>query len=1114
MKRKFLALLLAVACVITVVSCSMGNTNEEPSTQTPDGDANGQTPPSQDVGNQEQKDVIYAPGTAIALVYTNGEIPLVKATEIFDALTAKGVDVVTNAPSAEKLPHEIVFGLTDRDVSKMAYTQLGRMEREEDYVGYCIYSDGTSIAVAYDEAYLGFDVARDEALAQLSELIAPASLTAKKGVVKSGLFNAIEYQEAKDEELLLSQWADVEAGLTEKYGAEAATSMIDALKSFYSIYSDDLVVWFANLYDPGVGGFYFSNSGRNSEGYLPDLESTYQTLGFLTSSGITDDLNSFLSDKIKKEIVAFTKGLQDPTNGYFYHPQWGKTLTDKYPARLGRDLTHATNILKTFGEKPTYDAPNGVNGEYPLGVTPSGYLTEKLYSSSATAVSKVVLAADVDAGVPTHLLNEANFRAYLATYDAKIATDAYWVGNEFESQATQIANRDKVLAARGETYSLCQIAAEWFTSHQDPETGLWEPYEGNEYDCVNGILKIASAYSKMGQPVPRALDLLDYAIDAITADLDPHHVCCVLNTWYAITVLTQNLQSFSPTAKEDIAQLKAECIESYPEMVIATRNKNALFMKTDGASKGGFSYFQNKTSNTSQGLPVALDNVNEADVNSSYICSSGIMWHLFNFIGEDMVDMYTAADGMRFNKIINDLGDVIKDREIEAIPVDFDEMTVDILKEQGTIDYWLPNGKLVIEKGYPYDNESDVLHLNSQGANALFQFNISKPQGTYNAVAFETEIMFNPETTCTFELLLFGNPSSIKHVNVMFKAVPNDGVYVYSTDFEEIKIAECGQWFNLRVDYGKLNSTTIETDIIVNDRVKATCTTPYSGEALGADTCKRIQFSAYHAATSIGDVYFDDMFLEQFIKDLPVLPDEDTGPDESETGILTYEKKSVGSYYNANLLDSHLPGGSLTVVDGTPYGESSRILQLATVNGCNDLLQVKTTKTLDGANALRFETDMMIDAQTPSNYDLVVFGASATKAYSMVILAKEDGVYISTYDAGEVKIAEAGEWFNLSITYTKVSNTRICAEICVNGTRVALDTTPYDPDRVPSYKDVYRIQICAWSAAVGSLNLDNTGLMQVAYEVPELPDPIIPEPPAPVPESPFEGGNVGDDDWT
>ena len=66
MKRKILALLLAAACVITAASCTAENTDGEPPAQTPGGDVNDQTPSGG--GSQEQKDLIYASGTALTLV--------------------------------------------------------------------------------------------------------------------------------------------------------------------------------------------------------------------------------------------------------------------------------------------------------------------------------------------------------------------------------------------------------------------------------------------------------------------------------------------------------------------------------------------------------------------------------------------------------------------------------------------------------------------------------------------------------------------------------------------------------------------------------------------------------------------------------------------------------------------------------------------------------------------------------------------------------------------------------------------------------------------------------------------------------------------------------------
>ena len=131
--------------------------------------------------------------------------------------------------------------------------------------------------------------------------------------------------------------------------------------------------------------------------------------------------------------------------------------------------------------------------------------------------------------------------------------------------------------------------------------------------------------------------------------------------------------------------------------------------------------------------------------------------------------------------------------------------------------------------------------------------------------------MFDPNATSDFDFLMFGSSSSVRHIQILLKAVPNKGVYISHSDFGEIKIANRGSWFNLRVEYAKINSTTVQVDVYVNGVRKATCTTPYSGEALDASTLTRIQFMAHSTADC--DVYFDNMFLEQFAKTLSTTSD-------------------------------------------------------------------------------------------------------------------------------------------------------------------------------------------------------------------------------------------------
>ena len=63
----------------------------------------------------------------------------------------------------------------------------------------------------------------------------------------------------------------------------------EAMKELQSLFTDGLPVWFANLWDDGIGGFYYSNSARDNEGFLPDIESTSQALGNLKGAGLVKE---------------------------------------------------------------------------------------------------------------------------------------------------------------------------------------------------------------------------------------------------------------------------------------------------------------------------------------------------------------------------------------------------------------------------------------------------------------------------------------------------------------------------------------------------------------------------------------------------------------------------------------------------------------------------------------------------------------------------------------------------------------------------------------------------------------------------------------------------------
>ena len=657
MKKSAVVFLLAFALVALLISCAQRE------------DTNTDNTPSGDIAQTDE--YIYSENSSLTLIYDESTVEddnyaLISNT-LFGVVSGKFQVGGTDLPKSD---HEIVLGKTERDISVAAYKYLDRINTElESEQRYLVYSDGTSVAIAYDDSYFGISAAESVVIKHfVDNFLADSELKLKKGIIHSGVIEAIAWQEAIDAVETEAQWQRIEASFAERTSPERAKEILTALRNMYADYNDDVVSWIANLYDPAVGGFYYSNSARNTEGFLPDLESTYQLLGLPVSLGMTDgkDVSEFYPKEMADAIVKWVKGLQDAESGYFYHPQWGKAFTDKIPNRRGRDLQWAERLLAYFGAKPTYDTPGGVKGDGILAdgspVAPaSARLTEKLNSSIASAVSKLILVSDEDANVTAHLRSEKAFRDYLAGLD--INGNSYSVGNLLESQATQIVARDRVLASRGETYRLADILHKWMNEHQNPETGLWTLDGSVNYSSVNGLLKIGATYNKIGKEIPNIIPALGSAIACLISEAEPVHICDVLNPLYAISEIKNNINKYCSgdraTVQSQLENASKRILDDAVKIVEVTHAKVSLFRKQDGS----YSYYPTQTAASSQGATVALVNTNEGDANTANIALAAIPAHLFSALGiSDKPEFCTKADGVRYLSILADLGAVIKDK--------------------------------------------------------------------------------------------------------------------------------------------------------------------------------------------------------------------------------------------------------------------------------------------------------------------------------------------------------------------------------------------------------------------------------------------------------------------
>ena len=292
----------------------------------------------------------------------------------------------------------------------------------------------------------------------------------------------------------------------EKIRETHGEKVLDALSDFYSLYTGESVRWIAALWDKESGGFYFSPSAKNTDGYLPDIESTGQALGVLQDLGITPDPLTFPEPFIKKTLT-FLRELQDP-DGFFYQPQWGK---DVNTSRRARDLSSASGWLSMLGWTTKYP----------------------------TAIEQMK-KADVgekreETSIPEHLRSEEAFLDYLV--GLKVSENSYSAGQIIAMQSPQI-----------EACGLADVCINYLNSIQ-LENGIWE--RELNYASANGMLKICHAYNALGKDLPRLEAVVEATVSTIFSPDPPKAIVDVFNPLMALHYLRNIVKNTGKSERLD-----------------------------------------------------------------------------------------------------------------------------------------------------------------------------------------------------------------------------------------------------------------------------------------------------------------------------------------------------------------------------------------------------------------------------------------------------------------------------------------------------------------------------------------------------------------------------------
>ncbi|MBQ8322193.1 MAG: hypothetical protein IJX92_07505 [Clostridia bacterium] len=1033
------------------------------------------TPPEEDVTpgngtvNSAPEGAIWHPGETLRVVVPDGSS--VNVSKIVRALTSAGVkaELVTDSEAPQE--HELVVGNCEREISKIAYKNFDALIIYEDYLsGYLIYSQNGNLAIAYDSGYgLG------EATNYLVSLISKnKSLVSDNGIVAQSSFNKVEYIEQKRKEEQESYFKQIEA----KLGVAATRH----LRNLYSLYGTKTYIWLANLYDPIAGGFYYSNSGRNTIGYGPDLESTWQTLNHLQERGIfvdyNDDMALGLPEEIKADIIAFTQSLRKD-DGYYYHPQW----TSITLSRRSRDLRWANHILSALGAAPA--ASVSANG-----TASTVSLTAALRVKSCDAVSRIVPVASNE-----HLADFDTWKKYVDGLKlGEEGVDSWDIGNDLD------AMKDEVKKA-GDDY--VNYLLDYLDDKQNESNGIWE--SEITYRSVSGLMKISSVYKTLGRNMSRFDTAFKSAMKMALEPELPEDAGIVYV--YNPLVSMQNMILF--TKPEHRYLMYSIVLQNADELISATAKKLSEYYKLDGS----FSYKKLYSASSSQGSPVALPNSKEGDVNATTISCSTVDL-LLDVLDVEAPPFYSSYDYEYFIDTLLDMKEIVKDNPFEYSKgaITFDDYDAEYGDEKYGV-VMAPSNRVntVVNGNYKYFQSAIVKNPaeDASGSDLVLKTNTycyepdatGKPQDTATG-NFEHQFLISSETqgnTYVFDANIF--------------VAKNENTYYYSPNLMQITFASSfggnlfslnigknsmgdsmclqikdnseykgldgeansnlangisvNEWVNIRIEcykiYDENGTLSVKGKIFVNGEYFDETDAGYVKDGAYVDIVPNIVRVGY-VRTNSGEFYFNDVVAESSTLSF-VSQDVERGFGPATFEDFDYSSLKKGDVLYPDETVTNVYHDTLTyAITRDPKNAANKVMKVTKTKQADSSATLRTAVSLqenpEGGSYYVFESDVYMSGKTTLEFGLM--NASNKPLSRIRLMAGSDGKikireYVSNIE-GNVDIAEevatTDEWFTFGIicNYDASEATpRVVITIYINGEPVVENLTAYNSENMADF---------------------------------------------------------------
>ena len=560
------------------------------------------------------------------IIYRVGECSYVK-NAVDEA--ARKLEISAFCDDKECLGAELVIGDTSRAITAKAKAALAeKIEEnkariiksgadEEDVTGFLIYSENETVAVVWKDfqiAPLALDYFTDNSASLFGE-----------GVVYFDVFSIMDYLSEHEKKLYAEKWAALEAKIPEKYRAD----LIREMKLLNSLRTHESAAWLGSLYDPETGGWYISRSARETEGFGPDIESTFYALSLVGYTGMAEMFDG--EDYMEKFTYAYPKDILDKVgnwlynlqdeDGYFYVPQWPKKYIEENgkQIRITRDVGSAKRILRALGITPKYSD-----------------------AASGSKDSKSALLSQYE--------SVENFREYLAGFDRELesATDSdrawkfYLWGSYFQSTIGLMNDEMR------------KMMVEFFNKHQNPKNGVWS--EELYYNSTNAIHKICSVYNSVGAPMNYIDEMIDSTLEILNWDVEtkPTDSCCAIyNVWSVFPYLYSNIRKCADGTPEEreakCEEKKALVYEGAAKAINTTYHQiKELFLEG-----GEVSVSRGRSYSSVYGCPAALG-IKEGDIGGYLLGAYDVEQYVFLALelGDYTIPLFTEKDRLAFMKAV------------------------------------------------------------------------------------------------------------------------------------------------------------------------------------------------------------------------------------------------------------------------------------------------------------------------------------------------------------------------------------------------------------------------------------------------------------------------------